>query len=163
MKKVVVAFMALAILVSCNNKSEQSTMTNNIKKTEKMEKLAKQEIQQLLEAYKVTLNTSNASEAAALYTKEGVFMPTQAPTAIGQEQLKASYEFIFTQIQLNVEFYIEEIQVEGNLAFATTSSKGTTLIHANSVTVPEENRELFVFEKENGTWKIARYMFNKTK
>jgi hypothetical protein len=30
-------------------------------------------------------------------------------------------------------------------------------------TVPEENRELFVFEKIDGVWKIARYMFNKTK
>lgn len=27
--------------------------------------------------------------------------------------------------------------------------------------IPEENRELFVFERENNEWKIARYMFNK--
>jgi hypothetical protein len=49
------------------------------------------------------------------------------------------------------------------MAFAVTSSKGTTLIHATGATVPEENRELFVFEKDNGAWRIARYMFNKTK
>ncbi len=30
-------------------------------------------------------------------------------------------------------------------------------------TVPEENRELFVLQKENGSWKIDRYMFNKMK
>jgi len=27
--------------------------------------------------------------------------------------------------------------------------------------VPEENRELFILQKENGSWKIDRYMFNK--
>jgi ketosteroid isomerase-like protein len=69
---------------------------------------------------------------------------------------------VFSQIQLGVEFFIEEVQVEGNMAFAVTSSKGTTLIHANGKTVPEANRELFVFEKVDGSWKIARYMFNKT-
>jgi hypothetical protein len=45
--------------------------------------------------------------------------------------------------------------------FATTTSAGTTLIHANGMTVLEENRELLVFERENNDWKIARYMFNK--
>ena len=49
------------------------------------------------------------------------------------------------------------------MAFAVTSSKGTVKIHANGMEVPEANRELFVFEKEEGEWKIARYMFNKTK
>jgi hypothetical protein len=48
------------------------------------------------------------------------------------------------------------------MAFAVTSSKGTTMIHATGDTVPEANRELFVFEKLNERWKIARYMFNKT-
>lgn len=91
-----------------------------------------------------------------------VFMPTEAPSAIGQENILKSYEFIFTQIQLNIEFYIDEITVEGDFAFAVTSSKGTTLIHATGDTIPEANRELFVFEKVNGDWKIARYMFNKT-
>jgi ketosteroid isomerase-like protein len=83
--------------------------------------------------------------------------------AIGQEQVKAAYEFIFSQIQLNIEFYIDEIVVNGNYAFARTTSKGITLIHANKQTVAEENREIFVPQKTNGQWKIARYMFNKMK
>ncbi len=90
-------------------------------------------------------------------------MPSGAPSAIGSEDILKSYKFVFSQIQLNIEFYIDEIVVNGDFAFATTSSKGTTLIRANGQTVPEENRELFVFEKVDGVWKIARYMFNKTK
>jgi ketosteroid isomerase-like protein len=90
-------------------------------------------------------------------------MPSGAPSAVSSENILKSYEFIFSQIQLNIEFYIDEILVEGEFAFATTSSKGTTLIHASGETIPEENRELFIFEKVNNDWKISRYMFNKTK
>ncbi len=71
-------------------------------------------------------------------------MPSNAPSAIGQEQIKGSYEFVFKTSQLNIEFFIVEIVVNGDYAFARTTSKGTTLIHANGQTVAEENRELFV-------------------
>lgn len=127
-----------------------------------MAKEEKQKIEELLAQYEKSLNTSDAKLAQSLYTKDGVFMPTEAPSGIGSDGILKSYEFVFSQIQLNIEFFIEEIDVEGNMAFAVTSSKGTVKIHANGAEVPEANRELFVFEKVNGEWKIARYMFNKT-
>ncbi len=130
--------------------------------SEIMQKEEQTKIEALLSKYKTALNTSDASLAQSLYTHDGVFMPTEAPSATGLDQILKSYEFIFSQIQLNIEFYIEQIKVEGDIAFAVTSSKGSTLIHANGESVPEANRELFVFEKESGEWKIARYMFNKT-
>jgi len=128
-----------------------------------MEKKAKQEIEAVLMTYKEALNASDAGKATSLYTKDGIFMPLGAPSAIGSEKIKGAYEFVFSNIQLNIEFYIEEITVENKFAFAVTSSKGSTLIHATKETIPEENRELFIFENEKGVWKIARYMFNKTK
>ena len=70
---------------------------------------------------------------------------------------------MFSQIKLSIVFSIDEIEIHGDLAFARTISRGTTDVLAAGVTVPEENRELFVFEKTDGDWKIARYMFNKTK
>ena len=88
-------------------------------------------------------------------------MPSEAPTAIGTEKILGAYEYVFSQIQLNIEFFIKEIVIEGGFAFATTTSKGTVKIHANGQTLPEENRELFVFQKVGEEWKIARYMFNK--
>jgi uncharacterized protein (TIGR02246 family) len=163
MKKTIISAIILMVLVSCNQKTEKVNNSSNLENTETMEKLAKQEIESLLMTYKGTLNASNADKETSLYTKDGIFMPSGAPSAIGTEQIKGAYEFVFSQIQLNIEFFIEEITIENTFAYAVTSSKGSTLIHATGETVPEENRELFVFEKENGTWKIARYMFNKTK
>lgn len=158
--KLKLSILIFAICMSCNEKKENAT-TKTIN-TETMEKQEKLHIETLLNTYKNALNTSDASKATSLYTKDGVFMPTGAPSAIGTEQIKGAYEFVFSQIQLSIEFYIEEIMIANNLAFAVTSSKGTTLIHATGDTIPEANRELFVFEKVSNEWKIARYMFNKT-
>ena len=163
MKKLALALIAMTILVSCGKKQESKVSSRSIiEKKEIMQKEEKQKIEALLSEYKKALNTSDAKLAQSLYTKDGVFMPTEAPSGIGSENILNSYEYVFSQIQLNIEFFIEEIEVEGNMAFAVTSSLGTTLIHATGDTIPEANRELFVFEKVNGDWKIARYMFNKT-
>lgn len=161
MKKLIIPAIMLVMLNACSERKPEHI--NQAKEIEIMEKQNKQQIERLLSEYKHSLNTSDAALAQSLYAKDGVFMPTGAPSAIGSENILKSYEFIFSQIQLSIEFYIDEIVVNGDFAFATTSSRGTTLIHANGQSVPEENRELFVFEKIDGAWKIARYMFNKTK
>ena len=68
------------------------------------------------------MNTSDARLALSLYTKDGIFMPSEAPSAIGSEKILKSYEFIFSKIQLNIESFIDEIEVENDLGFAVTSS-----------------------------------------
>ena len=158
--KTILTIMTALMVLSC----EQTRNQNNVESENVvvMQKEEKQKIEALLAQYKKALNTSDAQLAQELYTKDGTFMPTEAPSGIGSEAILKSYEFVFSQIQLNIEFFIEEIEVDGNMAYAVTSSKGTTLIHATGDTVPEANRELFVFEKVNGEWKIAKYMFNKT-
>ncbi|MFZ9030401.1 MAG: YybH family protein [Robiginitalea sp.] len=162
MKRVILSALALWLMTSCGEKENKESHPMSTQKTEIMQKEEKQKIEQLLNEYQKSLNTSDAKLAQSLYTKDGVFMPTEAPSGIGSEGILNSYEYVFSQIQLNIEFFIEEIQVEGNMAFAVTSSKGTVKIRANGVEAPEANRELFVFEKVGGEWKIARYMFNKT-
>ena len=161
MKQLTLIAVLLLLVAACQNKTEnQSNISNQNTMEQTTEKTA---IEKLLFSYRDALNTSEVNKVLPLYTNDGVFMPSNAPSAIGREQVKAAYEFVFSQIQLNIEFYIDEIVVNSDYAFARTTSKGTTLIHANQQTVAEENRELFVLQKANGQWKIARYMFNKMK
>lgn len=118
-------------------------------------------IESLLHAYGDALNAASVPQVLALYTPDGVFMPAGAPSASGLAQVEQSYAGIFQQIRLHIQLHILEIVVSGDYAFASTTSAGTTLIHANGQTVAEENRELFVLQRQAGEWKIARYMFNK--
>jgi uncharacterized protein (TIGR02246 family) len=119
------------------------------------------EIRGLLAAYEQAVNSSDATAAVELYAPDGVFYPYNAPTAAGHEHLLATYEQIFSALRLSITFTIHEIGVDGDLAFATTSSAGEATVLAQNVTAPEENRELFTFTHTGGQWKIARYMFNK--
>lgn len=160
--KITTVFLAiLFLLTGCQSKVDNQNSSNNQKSMEmENEKAA---IEKLLFSYRDALNASSTDQVLPLYTANGVFMPSNAPTAAGQAQVKDAYDFVFKNIQLKIEFFIDEIEVHGDIAFARTSSKGTTLIHATGQTVPEENRELFVLQKDTGQWKISRYMFNKTK
>lgn len=161
MKLFTISATLLMSLVACQNETRKQS--NNLTQNTMEQTTEKSAIEKLLFSYRDALNTSDVNKVLPLYTNDGVFMPSNAPSAVGQEQVKASYEFVFKTIQLNIEFFIDEIVVNGDFAFAQTTSKGTTLIHANGQIVPEENRELFVLQKSNGQWKIARYMFNKLK
>lgn len=162
MNQLIIPIAAVIIFTaSCTSKQDINKniyhQQNHIEMIEKDQN----EINSLLDNYKKSLITSDAALAQSMYAKDGVFMPQGGPSAIGEENILASYTFIFSQIQLNIEFQIDEIIVDGDMAFARTTSKGNTLIRASQATIPEENRELFVFTKVNGEWKIARYMFNK--
>ncbi|HMQ67691.1 MAG TPA: SgcJ/EcaC family oxidoreductase [Ignavibacteria bacterium] len=163
MKKIFIPVFLILLIAGCQNQTENKPFLNNQNKTEMYTEKEKSAIEKMLFSYRDALNSSDVSKVLTLYTQDGVFMPANAPTAKGKDQLKSSYEFVFKKIQLNIEFFIEEIIVNGDYAYAVTSSKGTTLIHENGETVPEENRELFVLLKINEEWKISRYMFNKTK
>ncbi|MCZ6899893.1 MAG: SgcJ/EcaC family oxidoreductase [Bacteroidetes bacterium] len=160
-------------LASCQQQSKQieALTTQNDSLTNQIEALTTQSkmdlteereaIEQVLGTYENALNNSDVEAAVALYTEDGVFMPTEAPTATGTEEIRASYTHVFNAIQLSIKFQIDEIEVDGNLAFAKTGSEGEVKVLAADITAPEKNRELFVFQKVNGAWKIARYMFNK--
>jgi ketosteroid isomerase-like protein len=109
----------------------------------------KKQIEVLIETYQKAL------------AKNAKFMPSAGPSAIGTANIKGSYEYVFSLITVNIAFTIDEVVFIGNYAYVTSTSKGTSLIKATNSTVPEINREFFLFEKEGGQWKIARYMFNK--
>jgi len=74
------------------------------------------------------------------------------------------YENCFKNITLDVVFEIQEVVVVSDeYAFATTTSAGTQKDNASGKTTNEGNHELFVIQKVDGSWKIARYCFSTTK
>ncbi len=120
-------------------------------------------IHAVLKAYEQVLNTSDVDGALKLYTEDGVFMAQHNPSAVGIQQVEAAYTGVFQAIDLNVEFDIVEVEViADDWAFARTNSSGTTTINATGDKIPEGNQELFVLQKIDGDWKIARYAFSTT-
>jgi uncharacterized protein (TIGR02246 family) len=125
--------------------------------------LDKAQIEAVLNGYERVLNASDVDGVVKLYTEDGVFMAQHNPSAVGIQQVEAAYTAVFQVIDLNVEFDIVEVEViADDWAFARTNSSGTTTINATGDKVAEGNQELFVLQKIDGDWKIARYAFSTT-
>ena len=154
MKNILILIAAVGLaLCGCQSQTQPNPAVNTIEE--------KNAIEATLKNYEAVLNASDVDGILALYAEDGVFMPTEAPTAAGKEQVRAAYEHVFGIIKLDIAFSVDEIVQSGDFAFARTVSRGEVTILAEGVTLPEENRELFVLKKTGDDWKIARYMFNK--
>ena len=122
-------------------------------------KTMNQEITNLLKAYEKALNTSDTKAAMALYGSDPIFMAQNAVAFIGRDAVQASYQHIFEALKLNVVFSVHEIVEMGDLAYGRTTSAGQQEVLAAHTTSKEANNELFIFRKEEGHWKIHRYLF----
>lgn len=117
-------------------------------------------IQSVLRSYETALNANDVDTILGLYGSDPVFMPQHAPALIGRAAVRAGYEQVFATIKLDVRFENHEVEEAGDSAWARTSSSGRTKILADGVEVTEGNNELFIFRRENGAWKIHRYLFS---
>lgn len=117
-------------------------------------------IRSCLTSYRNALALSDAKAVASNYTADGVVMGPGSPTAIGDE-LEDTYSAIFSNVGLNLDFTVANMVIGDKYAVVQSTSDGTALVNATGERAPEQNRELFVMEKVDGQWLIARYMYNK--
>jgi uncharacterized protein (TIGR02246 family) len=117
----------------------------------------------VLAKYQDALNQSDTDAVMELYGSDGVFMPQNSPSSIGVDAVRKAYDAVFQAIKLTVKFDIAEVvEMAPNWVFARTNSVGTVKVHATGAGGPEANQELFLFQKIDGAWKIARYCFATT-
>jgi len=121
---------------------------------------SKQQIENLISRYETALNGSDINGVLAVYGKNPVFMPQHVTAQVGRNAVKQAYANVFNTIKLDIKFTIHKIEIVGDSAWARTSSAGKTKILASDVVVKEGNNELFIFNKEDGNWKIHQYLFS---
>lgn len=150
MKKLTLSLVAiLSFLAFGNNANAQSK-----------DKVA---VEKVVNNYFDALNASDASKVVSYFTTNGVLLAPGAPTATGSEQLKGTFQYVFDNFKYTLKVTIGEVTIAGNYAFVSSTSKGSYIIKSNNQTVEDEFRETFIMKKVNGTWMIARYMYNKSK
>ncbi|KAL9108821.1 MAG: hypothetical protein Q9227_006478 [Pyrenula ochraceoflavens] len=121
------------------------------------------DIKSTLLSYASALNESSTSSVLPLYAPDGVFMPEHFEARIGHHALGQIYNEIFKNITLNVSMEIKEVQVVSEKwAFARTTTHGTQKVNSPGTITAEGNQELFIMQKVEGKWLIARYCFCTT-
>jgi uncharacterized protein (TIGR02246 family) len=120
-------------------------------------------VAEVLAKYQDALNQSDTGAVMRLYAPDGVFMPQNSPSSVGADEVRRAYDAVFKAIKLTVKFNLAEVvEMAPNWVFARTNSAGTVKVHATGASGPEANQELFLFQKIDGAWKIARYCFSTT-
>lgn len=118
----------------------------------------------LLHAYGAALAAQSLPGVLSLYTSDGVFMAPNFQASIGTAELTTSYERVLSTIRLDIVFTICEIVVTGEeWAFARTTAEGTKTWVKRGIEESHSNQEVFVCQKVEGEWKIARYCFSSMK
>ena len=117
----------------------------------------------VLAKYQDALNQSDIDAVMKLYALDGVFMPQHSPSSVGADAVRKAYGAVFKTIKLTVKFNVVEVlEMAPDWVLARTNSAGTVKVYATGGGGPEANQELFVFQKIDGEWKIARYCFSTT-
>jgi ketosteroid isomerase-like protein len=118
----------------------------------------------LLHAYGSVLASRSLPDLLSIYTSDGVLMAPGFQPVVGLEALKNSYERIFSTIKLEIKFSIDEIVVmDSEWAFARTTAEGRKFWLQKGMDLKHHNQEIFVCQKVDGEWKIARYCFSSMK
>ncbi|NOY73982.1 MAG: SgcJ/EcaC family oxidoreductase [Gammaproteobacteria bacterium] len=119
------------------------------------------EIKTVIYAYGKAMNESDVEAVVKLYAEDGIFIPSGLPTAVGRKEIREAYKHEFDTIDLDVNIAIDEVQHEGNMAYARSRSLGQLTVLANGEKKSTEHyRAFFVLKKIRNDWKISRFTFN---
>ena len=119
-----------------------------------------EEIRILLQTYQRSLNEANVDLVKSVYADDAIFIGQPFPTATGVDEIGGLYADFLSKLDFNVEFEILEVELDHDLGFIRTRSRGTIVPKGQLPEGSEGNREVFVVKKIDGTWKFYRYIFN---
>ena len=126
------------------------------------EKADDKAIREVIAAYEKGLNTSDAEAVTKLYTADAVLMAPNNSPAVGQETIGKVYAGLFKAVKLDLKFEVDEVKtLSETWAMARSRSKFTVKV-GDAAPVPDANQELFLFQKVDGKWRIARYSYSST-
>jgi ketosteroid isomerase-like protein len=120
---------------------------------------AKKEIDAMNTLWQAAIDARNADRSAAMYARDAVFMPPNAPRATGSG-IRAAWAGMFKTPGIELKLHPQSVVAspDGMLAydigaydFRSTTPKGP---------VSDHGKYLVVWKKVNGEWKAAADIFN---
>lgn len=112
--------------------------------------------------FNTAYNEGNAKALAALITRNGIWMPPGEPTVFGQGNIKARYAKLFTNVSSRFELKAGDIQLLGDWAYLSGDwSRADTPKAGGAVNNVSGHYLLIVKKQPDGTWKIARDIWNE--
>jgi len=118
------------------------------------------EIEAIIADYEQAINDSDLDGSVAMFSPDAVFMPSGGPAQRGIDAIRAYYQNTILQSPLQLSFPLADIEVVGDLAWATATIVGTQTA-TDGTENPVVVNGLFVFGRDQagGSWHVVAYMF----
>lgn len=117
------------------------------------------EIESAIRGFKRAYDAGNLDAVLAYYTDDLIKM-RQGAEAETKKVTAQRVSSVFANFSSKVDVIVDEIIVEGNLAFTRGSFQVTLTPKAGGEKIVMERRYLEVWRKVNGEWLVARTMDN---
>ena len=118
------------------------------------------EIEAIIADYEQAINDGDLDGSVAIFSPDAVFMPAGGRAQRGIHAIRAYYQNTILQSPLELSFPVADMDVVGDLAWATAAIVGTQTAAdgtENQVVV----NGLFVFGRDpaGGSWHVVAYTF----
>ncbi len=118
-------------------------------------------VDEAVEARVSACNAGDAPAAAALFTDDAVFMPPNAPSAVGKEAIQSWYQTLFDQFTFQLTISRAEAEVADDWAFARGTYTLKLAPKAGGEATEDTGKGLTIWKPQpDGSWKIAREIWN---
>lgn len=112
------------------------------------------------EVYAKNLRTGDVNSYVAMFTKDAFWMPPGAPDRRGVNEIAQAFGMQSISVNIEPKLTAEEIQVMGNFGYIVGSSLATISPKDGSEAHKVKLRVVWLLRKEEGSWKIAREIWN---
>jgi uncharacterized protein (TIGR02246 family) len=110
-------------------------------------------IRQRTQEYEAAFNAKDPAKVAAFYPSESVFMPPNAPTIRGREDIQKFYVDLYGQGATDLEMDTKDVRGHGPLAYEA----GTYSLNRRPATgeaLRDRGKYLFIWRNINSVWSI---------
>ena len=119
-----------------------------------------QEINKLIDVYQQALNNADTELIRSVYADDAVFMAECYRSSEGIEDIASFFAEIFDELEFMIEFDIDNIELDHDLGFIQSRSRGKIVSKGDEADRVEDGREIFMIKRYEGQWKIYRYISN---
>ena len=122
---------------------------------------ARRQIEALVARLLAADNAGDADRVAECYTDDVVFLPPGETPLVGKGTINERYRKLFERTRLEIGGDLEEVTIDGNLAFGRGWTAGRAVPRADGPTSTIRDQFLMVFQRgTDGQWRIARLVWN---
>lgn len=119
------------------------------------------EIQPRADAYAAALEAGNAEAIAAMFTDDGILMPSEAPALTGRAAVQGYYMKSFERGSQKGSIKVEETGGLGDLAFARGTATFVVTPRGGDKPLPLTLKWMNISKRQaDGSWKIHRSISN---